>query len=234
LTASTRLAPRVVTPEEAFVLDLVQRHGDKVLLVEARRDGAGRTSLLAVVDLDQDALATEIGRADSHAGFGVEFVDYASWLSLRRLAAAGLLQFTHEARILHRSAAIPPEPAATAPLDTRAGEAMRQADRALRMARVLAAGGFPEETHTLAAKAIHMVGGALLAVRGELRAGASAADEADIRSLVDRAVLTPEALEILELAQPNASAAPDDVDKLLSAVGRVLAAVGRNEPRLGA
>ncbi len=152
---------------------------------------------------------------------------------MRRLAATGLLQFTHEARVLHRSAAIPQE-AATATPDPRAGEAMRQAERALRMAQVLAAGGFPEEAPDLVVKALQMVGGALMAVRGELPAGAATAADADIRALVERDAMPPEALVILDATQSGASTAPRDVDSLLSAAGRVLAAVGRNEPRLGA
>ena len=91
LAASTELAPRVAEPEEAFVIDLVQRYGDKVLLVEARRDANGRTSLLAAVDLDHDTMASEVSRVDLHAGFAVEFVDRSTWLTMRRLAATGLL-----------------------------------------------------------------------------------------------------------------------------------------------
>jgi hypothetical protein len=232
LAASTRLAPAVVPPEEAFVLDLVQRHGDKVLLVEARRDGSGRVSLLAVVDLDHDAMAAEVGRVDSQAGFAVEFVDRPTWLAMRRLAASGLLRFTHEPRVLHRSAASPQE-AAPAPLDVRAGEAMRQAERALRMAQVLAAGGFPEEVPDLIVTALQTVGGALIAARGGLPTDGATATNADIRGLVERDVLPPEALVLLEAAQPSVSPVPRDVDSLLSAAGRLLAAVGRNEPRFG-
>jgi hypothetical protein len=185
---------------------------------------------LAAVDLDHDAMATEASRVDSHAGFAVEFVDRATWLTMRRLAATGLLLFTHEPRVLHRSAAIPQEAAATATLDTRAGEAMRQAERALRMAKVLAAGGFPEEAPDLIVKALQLVGGALMAVRGELPVGATTAVDADIRGLVERDALLPEALVVLDATR---STAPPDVNSLFSAAERVLAAVVRNEPRLG-
>jgi hypothetical protein len=234
MAASGRLAPRVVQPDEAFALDLVHRHGERILLVEARRDSAGRMSLLAVVDLDADTVATEAARIDANAGFAVEFVDYATWRTMRRLAAAGLLQFTHHPRVLHRSAALPHEATDIEPADRRAGDAMLQAERALRMAQVLATGGFPEEAPGLAVKAVQMVGSALLAMRGELRAGIAAADDADIRSLVDRAVLPAEALAVLNAVRADAWGPPRDVALLLAAAGRVLAAVADNEPRLAA
>jgi hypothetical protein len=95
---------------------------------------------------------------------------------------------------------------------------------------MLAAGGFPEEVPDLVVKALQMAGGALMAVRGELAAGATTAADADIRGLVEHDALLPEALVILDATQ---STAPPDINSLLSAAGRVLAAVGRNEPRLG-
>jgi hypothetical protein len=66
-----------------------------------------------------------------------------------------------------------------------------------------------------------------------LRVGALVAAESDIRALVERAALPHEAIEILDAARPDASVTPDEVGGLLSAVGRIIAAVGRNEPRLG-
>jgi len=86
----------VVKPEEAFVLDLLHRRGDKISLVEARQYGSGPGNLLVVVDLDQTAIATEIGRVSARAEFTVEFLDRAAWLAMLRPAATGLLRFTHE------------------------------------------------------------------------------------------------------------------------------------------
>ena len=57
-----------------------------------------------------------------------------------------------------------------------------------------------------------MVGGALMAVRGELPVGATTAADADIRSLVERNALLPEALVILDATQ---STAAPDVNSLL-------------------
>ena len=57
-----------------------------------------------------------------------------------------------------------------------------------------------------------------MAVRGELPVGATTAADADIRSLVERNALLPEALVILDATQ---STAAPDVNSLLSAAGRV-------------
>jgi len=110
---------------------------------------------------------------------------------------------------------------------------MRQAERSLRMAKVLAAGGFPEEAPDLIVRALRVVGGALMAMHDKLPAGASTATDADTRALVERAALPPETLAILDAIPLSAPAAPNDIEPLLSAAGRVLAVVGRNEPPLG-
>ena len=57
------------------------------------------------------------------------------------------------------------------------------------MARVLAAGGFPDEALPLVAKAIGIGAAARLAALGELAAGATMATPAQMRDLVDRGVL---------------------------------------------
>ncbi len=66
--------------------DLVRPVGDKVLLIEARDGAGGRASLLAVLDLDTEALAAEIERGAG--GLEVEYVDKATWVTMRRPALA--------------------------------------------------------------------------------------------------------------------------------------------------
>ncbi|MFI5013523.1 MAG: DEAD/DEAH box helicase [Hyphomicrobiales bacterium] len=235
MATPVRGAPRIVSSEESAVDDLVQRLGEKVLLVEARQGGNGRPNLLAVLDLDLGGLAAEVERAASNGAVTVEFVDRGAWLAMRRLAATGLLQFTHEARVLHRSSALPAETSGAAISDARAAESMAEADRGLRMAKVLATGGFPEEAPVLLAKALRNVATALLTTQDEAPAGGGAAADTDIRRLVERAALPSEALAVLEATAPSASlATPDDVASLLSATARIMAAVRRNEPRLSA
>ncbi len=221
-----RSAPRVVSAEEAFVADLVRRLGDSALLIEARKGADGRTSLMAVLDLDAHALAAEIERVAG--GLDVEFVDKAAWLTMRRLAAAGLLSFTHEARPLHRSPALAPESPEPKPDDARGAAAMADADRCLRMAKVLFAGGFAEEASPLLAKSLRSVAVALSAKRGE-----AAAADGEIERLVDEAALPAEALTVLEAttsAVPAVTAS--SVEPLIAATARILASVRRNEPGL--
>ena len=225
-----RSGPRVLSTEEAFVSDLVARHGDKILLVEAHKRAEGRPRLLAVLDLDASALAAEIERGAGD--LDVEFLDKPSWLTMQRLAAAGLLSFTHDALMLHRSPVLTPETPKPEPNDGRAAAAMADADRALRMAKVLFAGGFAEEASPLLAKCVLGVASALLIKRGE-KAIISPTDDR-IQLLVDEAVLPEEASAVLEA---TITAGPGDavarsIEPRIAATARILATVRRNEPGL--
>jgi hypothetical protein len=230
-----RGAPRVISAGDAFAADIVERLGEKALLVQERRGDDGRTRLLAVLDADAETLATEAARAEADGADEVDFVDLRTWQAMRRLAAAGLLQFTHEARELYRSAVLPSEPPASKGPDGRGAEAITEADRALRMAKTLADGGFPEEAPALLAKSLHAMAAALIAARGEAPAGAPNPANNDIRRLVECGALPSEALALLDATRSVSSAATmDDVAPLLSSTTRILTAIGRNEPSLTA
>ena len=222
-------APRVLSPEEAFVADLVHRLGENALLVEGREDADGRLSLLAVLDLDRNAIAAEIERGST--GIEVEFVDRAAWLTMRRLAASGMLRFTHEGRLLHRSPALPPESTEPKASDRPGAAAMADADRSLKMARVLFTGGFAEEALPLLAKSLRSMAHTLSANRSE--AASASAGDGDIRRLVEQAVLPAEALTILDAANPAVTpATASGVEPLIAATARILATVRTNELRL--
>jgi hypothetical protein len=228
---AARPAARVIPPEEALVADLVARHGDKALLVEARHGADGRPRVLAVLDLDKSALAEEIARLSSVEAFAIEAIDRATWLAMRRLASTGLLQFTHESHVLHRSPALNQEGAESASSGQRATQLMAEAQRALRMAKVLASGGFPEEVPALLAKVVQKAAAVRLTERAELPIGASTASDADIRRLVERDALPEAALAILDAIQPSAKLpTDDDVKALVTAAERLLAAVGKPAP----
>ncbi len=230
-----RGAPRVISAEEGFVADLVRRLEEKALMVEERRGHDGHARLLVVLDADAETLAAEAARAAGDAAVAAEIVGLDTWRSMRRLAATGLLKFTHEARELYRSAALPSEPPASKAPDECRVEAIAEADRALRMAKMLADGGFPEEAPALLAKSLHAMTAALIAARGEAPAGAPNPANADIRRLVDCGALPLEALALLDATQSVSSAATmDDVAPLLSSTTRILTAIGRNEPSLTA
>jgi len=98
-----------------------------------------------------------------------------------------------QSRVLHRSPDF--TVAADPSLDpqARATKLRGEAERSLRMARVLAAGGFPEESLPLIAKAIGIGAAARLAALGELAAGVSIATPAQVRDLVDRGILAAQA-----------------------------------------
>jgi hypothetical protein len=236
LAEAERLTPKVLTPEEAFVADLIDRHGDNLLFLEARPGRDGRPNLLAVLDLDIDALAAETARCAALGELSVEVIDKAAWLAMRRLAASGLLSFTHQGRMLHRSAALADETArdGAAPGAGRAAgaaEAMARADRAFAMAKLLAGGDFAAEALEALAKVTRQLAAALLANRGEAPADEAGASDTDIARLVDDGALAADALSIMERVGGGLREA-DRIDSLIVSAGRVLAEARRNEPTL--
>jgi superfamily II DNA or RNA helicase len=241
MAASSRPAPRARPPEEIVVADLVERHGDKVLLAEARSGADGRPKLLVVLGLEPQALAAETARLSAVESVAVDVLDSNIWLAMQRFAASGLLQFTHQARLLHRSTTLAEQSAgagsgAPAP-DQRAGELVAEAQRMLRKARVLVSGGLPEEAPVLLANVLQKAAAARMAERLELPAGASTASDTDVRRLVERGEFPQEALVILDASQPSARAlAADGLNALVAAAEQALAAVGRDtaEPSLRA
>src|ERR1700674_4364529 len=101
------VAPRLLTAEEAVAEELRRRHGERALLIEARTGGDGSLRMLTVLDLDRDALAAEAERLAARgdgATLAVEVLERATWLTMRRLAATGMLRFADQpGRILHRA-----------------------------------------------------------------------------------------------------------------------------------
>ena len=100
-----------------------------------------------------------------------------------------------------------------------------QADRLFRMAKVMAAGGFPEEAMPLLAKAIGHGGAAKLAALGELAPEATQATCDQIKDLVERKAL-PEAVfaTLEEVSAPPPASTAGDVERHLLATSSVLAA----------
>ncbi len=226
---------RARPPEEIVVADLLDRHGDRLLLAEARGGGAdARPKLMVVLDLAPPALAAETARLAAVESVAVDVVDRAMWLAMQRLAASGLLQFAHQSRLLHR-ASTPADPADGAPVpDHRAAELMAEAQRALRMAKVLAAGGFPEEVPVLLAKVVQTAAGARLAERAELPAGASRASDTDLRRLVGRGEFPATVLAILDASQPSAGPPqPDSLQALVAAAEQILSPARHDADQAG-
>ena len=165
--------PEAAPPEplaERLLEDLRARHGDRLVLLEVRRDGQGRELFLAVLDDEPAAAAREAeflaqaygGAQDGEASPAprIEVLDRAAFAVVQRLAEAGVVGFAEgECRRLH---------GADSPEDADAERARRalqrargifgEAERKLRMATLLAGGGFAVEARAPLAEA---VGGAV-------------------------------------------------------------------------
>ena len=139
-------------PAQRFMAEIADRLNASVLLVEQRRrdDGTAAT----VVVLDGSAAGEEhqfLAEAADRSGLpAIEFVDRSAWDAIRRLAEAGIIRLGDAAEVLHRSPALDdsPEAAARAIVLRRskiASDWLDQAERKLRMAALLADGGFGAE-----------------------------------------------------------------------------------------
>jgi superfamily II DNA or RNA helicase len=226
MEAAEAVTPRIVAPDEALCEELKQRHGERALLIEARRRNDGSLGVLAVLDIDPEALAAETARISSAAGpagLAVEVIDRATWLTMRRLQSSGIVALVEgPGRVLHREPGFADlEQAATGP--GRAGELARDAERTLRMAQVLAAGGFPEEAPPLLAKAIAQSAAARLCALGELPPGISVATPIQIKTLVDRDALPAQALTTLGALWPAAVPSGTDIAALIDSTAQLVA-----------
>jgi superfamily II DNA or RNA helicase len=229
MQAADAVKPRIVAADEAIAQELQRRHGERALLIEARRRGDGELCVLAVLDLDRDALAAEAARLAAQTGSAaVEVIDRANWLAMRRLQSGGILQLIEgPVRVLHRAAGFAEADAPPGSAAMRAAELARQAERSLRMARVLATGGFPEEAPPLIAKAIGHGAAARLSALGELADGGAMATPAQIQALIERGMLPSQAATTLAGLWPAAGAPSGaEVSDLLDATAQVLAACG--------
>ncbi|MDH3596125.1 MAG: DEAD/DEAH box helicase [Rhodospirillales bacterium] len=157
MAAATDDAPPAGTETvtERLHADLVARHGDGLLLLEAHRDASGRESVLAVIDGAPGTAAQEIERlARELAGTEhdpdvaaprVEVLDRAGFAALRRLADAGIVSFAGERRQLHRAPSLDDTTECRRQQLARARTLYTEAERKLRMAALLAGGGFAVE-----------------------------------------------------------------------------------------
>jgi hypothetical protein len=226
----TTSVPRIVSAEEALAEELRHRHGERALLIEARTASDGRMRVLAVLDVDGETLAAEARRHEARgdAAPTVEVIDKATWLAMRRLAAGGLITMAEsQARVFHQSPNFAEPGEASSDARARAGTLRVQAERALGMARALAAGGFVDEALPLVAKAIAAGAAARLAALGELAVGATLATPTQVRDLVERGALIPQAESALSALWSAATGkAGVDADPLIEVGMRVITSLG--------
>lgn len=148
------LPPPAPDPARRFAADIVDRLSDTVFLIERYRRDEGGEALVVVMAGAPAELNDERQRlTEAAAGLGitaVEIVERSAWEVVRRLQAAGIVRWTEGADVLHRSPALD----AARGTEDRARRArnrqialdwLRQAERQLRMATLLADGGFAEE-----------------------------------------------------------------------------------------
>ncbi|HXW24442.1 MAG TPA: DEAD/DEAH box helicase [Xanthobacteraceae bacterium] len=208
MQAAEAVAPTIVAADEAVAEDLRHRHGERALFIESRQGSDGRLRVLAVLDLDRDVIAAEAKRVVAARGDGapldVEMIDRDTWLAMRRLEATGIIKLAEgTSRVLHQAPELARTDENSGDQAGRVAELLKQAERSLRMAKVLASGGFPEEVSPLIARTIGHAAAAKLAVRGELPADASMATPAQIRALVAGGALPSLALATLAVLGPG-------------------------------
>ncbi|HEY2660085.1 MAG TPA: DEAD/DEAH box helicase, partial [Caulobacteraceae bacterium] len=229
LEASDGLGPKIVSPDDAIAADLRRRHGERALRIESQAGPGGTVRVLVVLDLDAEGLAAEaehLSQRQDASSLSVEIVDRTTWLTLRRLARSGVLDLTSgPRRILHVSPEFAEPDAANS--STAQDDAWREeAERAIRMASVLAAGGFPEEAPPLLAKALRCAVASRLRAAGEVAADPSLANAEQTLELLKQSGLSVEAERVLATLRPGAATPnPADAAELARSTTRLVAAL---------
>jgi hypothetical protein len=237
MQAAEEFAPAIVAADEAVAEDLRQRYGERALFIESRPGSDGRLRVLAVLDLDSDGLAAETKRQAAGQGDAkpdVELIDRHTWLAMRRLEACGMLRLADGAsRVLHRASEFVAGNQGSDDQATRLAELLRQAERALQMSKVLAAGGFPDEAVPLLARAIGHGAAAKLSMLGELPSDVSMATPAQMRVLTERRVLPPQTLVTLGALGPGpAMPSAAELGRLFDQTAQIIRACGEPEKPL--
>jgi superfamily II DNA or RNA helicase len=226
-TAAAPAAQHVAVPHETLAENLISLHGDRTVRIEARQFDDGRTSLLAVLDLDASAVVIEAKRLEAASidGLTVEVIDKATWLVLKRLQASGLLQLTDgAARILHEAPVLDERETAARLAKAQAAKLRSLADRALRKAHILAAGGFADETPTLLIEALGHAASARLVLCGEQSGDTAPATPPHIRAVVERKLMPANVVPILDMiTQSNVALSTTDIERLLQHAAQALA-----------
>ncbi|HTX51495.1 MAG TPA: DEAD/DEAH box helicase [Caulobacteraceae bacterium] len=222
LEGAEALGPRIVPPEETLTAELRRRHGGRALRIEARCAPGGQVRVLAVLDLDEAAIAAETEQLRAEGCVvPVEIIGRDAWLALRRLMCAGVVGMTGaESRLLHAESGFADAPA---PPEARAAEWREEAERAIRMAGALAVGGIPEEAPPLLAKALRCVAAARRQANGDGAADPALAEPEQLRAAPGADVHG--LVTLLAAVRPDAAPpTPDAAVELTQAAARMLAA----------
>ena len=191
-------------PERTVGDELIEQHGDALLLLESRRAADGSEVLLAVLE-DEDAAAAERQRRAAGEGPRIEVLDRRSYDTIQRLTGIGALQTAPApSQELHRS---PRLAAAAAEPDrqrlAKGAEFLGNAERKLRMALLLAEGGFAAEAMPALDACLQLAADARRLMTGEDVVGEAA------------------------IAEPSAAAARP-LDEVAGSIANLLADIGRS------
>ena len=140
--------------------ELIQRHGDGLLLLESRAAPDGAEVLLVVL-ADAEAAEAERQRLAGVEGQLVEVLDRGTHDAIQRLTKAGIL--ASPPRELHRSAELAADRQALA----QGAECLAMAERKLRMAVLLAESGFGAEAVPALSQCMELAGNARRFMTGE-------------------------------------------------------------------
>jgi len=155
----------VATADRAALRDeLLGRHGERLLSLVSR--GAnGAEILVAVLDAPPAELDRERRRLGEATGAAVEVLDRSAFAAICRLEAAGVLRFIGEAaQELYLSPSL--DDGATVRL-AQARRMVAEGERKLRMAALLAGGGFEPEAVNPAREALKLALRALVILTGD-------------------------------------------------------------------
>ena len=138
--------PVAMAPSERSLRDrLVEAHGDGLLLVETHRSADDREVVLVVLE-DADAAMVEQQRLAAADEPRFEVVDRRSYETMRRMEGVGVLPSLGRGQELFRSdRLVAPEAEQRRQRLARSAEVLGSAERKLRMALLLAEGGFVAE-----------------------------------------------------------------------------------------
>jgi len=145
--------PTETAPVDPLTAELQPLLGDLLLSLEAWTAPDGRETLFAVVEdagdgIDRSALET-ILQSSQHSTATLELIDRPAFAAIERLIELGVLRYAAEdRRLLHRSPALgsPERDAEKTRRLAAARDLLAQSERKIRMAAVLAGGGFPVES----------------------------------------------------------------------------------------
>ena len=213
-------ATKVATADSASILrdKLLDRHGDRLLSLMSRREN-GAEILVAVLDAAPSELDEERHRLRESTEVMVEVLDRDAFVTICRLESAGVLRFVGEAaRELYRSPRL--DDGAAVDLE-QARRLAGEADRKLRMASLLAGGGFEPEALAPAGDALKAAVRSLAMVSGDGDPG----DSAEVGELAGR--FAGKGVLPLELKRGIEAAQADDTElqPQLSLAGDLLAHV---------